>query len=74
MIRCKCKLSSKSPCYTNRCTCRSNGINCIAACGECHGDGCHNARVTDIYLTDDSDSDVDKNVDTIDATVSDLFS
>ena len=75
MISCKCKLSSKSPCYTNRCTCRSNGINCIAACGECHGDGCHNARVTtDIYLTDDSDSDVDKNVDTIDATVSDLFS
>ena len=35
-VRCKCKLSSKSPCSTN-CSCKKNGLYCVAACVLCRG-------------------------------------
>ena len=30
-IRCKCKLSAKNPCGGNACSCRKNGLSCVAA-------------------------------------------
>ena len=43
-VRCKCKLSSKNPCSTNMCSCRKNGLKCVTACGDCHGEGCNNSE------------------------------
>ena len=51
-IRCKCKTSTKSPCGTNTCTCKKNGLKCVAACGYCHGDQCNN--VEDVIAEKDS--------------------
>ena len=39
-VRCKCKLLYKNSCSTNICSCRKNGLKCVTACGDCHGD-CH---------------------------------
>lgn len=33
---CNCKKG----CKTSRCSCKSMGLKCIPACGECHGQGC----------------------------------
>lgn len=41
-IRCNCKLSSRNVCGTNLCSCRKNSLRCVAACGDCHGNGCQN--------------------------------
>lgn len=43
-IRCKCKLSSKKPCGGNTCSCRKNGLSCVAACGDCRGENCLNTN------------------------------
>jgi len=43
VIRCSCKPSVTSNCNTGKCTCRKNGLTCIAACGHCHGAECLNA-------------------------------
>ena len=45
VIRCKCELISKNPCGTNICSCRKNGIKCMPACGNCHGNNCNNQLV-----------------------------
>ena len=42
-VRCKCKLTSRNPCGTNLCSCHKNGLKCVAACGDCRGEGCNNA-------------------------------
>lgn len=31
-VRCKCKISSKSPCNTYSCSCRKHGLTCLTAC------------------------------------------
>lgn len=46
VIKCNCKLSSKNPCGTNLCSCRKNGIKCMPACGNCHGNDCNNKSVS----------------------------
>ncbi len=43
-VRCKCKLTSKSPCGTNLCSCRKNGLKCVTACGDCRGESCKNSE------------------------------
>ena len=40
-IRCNCKLETKNPWSTN-CSCRKNGLHCVAACGNCRGENCTN--------------------------------
>lgn len=52
IIKCKCKSSGKNQCGTNLCTCKKNGLPCMSACGECHGETCYN-RKTNEY--DDED-------------------
>ena len=44
VIRCNCKSSSANQCSSNICTCRKNGLHCIAACGGCRGESCFNAQ------------------------------
>ena len=35
IIRCKCKVTSKKPCGGHtQCSCRKNGLKCMAACGK----------------------------------------
>ncbi|KAK6192248.1 hypothetical protein SNE40_003750 [Patella caerulea] len=46
-IRCKCK-STQNLCGTNHCTCKKNGMKCVAACGGCHGESCKNAEQIDL--------------------------
>ena len=43
-VRCKCKLTSKNPCSTSICSCRKNGLKCVTACGDCHGEVCSNSE------------------------------
>ena len=43
-IRCNCKVTSKNPCSSNSCTCRSNGLKCVTACGDCRGYNCSNTE------------------------------
>ena len=58
VIRCQCKPSARSHCNTSKCTCRNNGLTCIAACGHCHGNDCLNVAASVAY---DSDGDNDRN-------------
>lgn len=50
VVRFKCKSTSRNQCGTALCTCRKNGLKCVAACGDCHGIDCRNAHKID---TDD---------------------
>jgi hypothetical protein len=38
VVRCNCKAG----CASTACTCRKNGLTCVAACGHCHGETCSN--------------------------------
>ena len=66
-IRCKCSAKSKNMCCLklNTCSCRKNGLKCVAACSHCHGENCRN--VEEICL-DDNDgyenesNDIDRNI------------
>ena len=43
VIRCKCQTTSKHPCGVGtKCSCRSNGLKCVDACGNCRGTECEN--------------------------------
>ena len=42
VIRCSSKLSTKTLCGANNCSCRKIGLLCITACGNCHGKNCTN--------------------------------
>lgn len=44
VIRCNCKTTSRRPCSSQLCSCRRNGLSCVAACGGCHGESCENAE------------------------------
>ena len=43
-VQCKCKLSSKNPCNTNMYSCLKNGLRCVTACKDCHGEGCNDSE------------------------------
>ncbi len=59
LIRCNCKMSSKSPCGTSLCSCRKNGLKCVSACGDCHGVSCQNEHPVVNDESDDDNDDVD---------------
>ena len=59
LIRCKCKMTSRSPCGTSLCSCRKNGLKCVSACGGCHGVSCHNEQPVVDYEGDDNNDDND---------------
>ena len=60
-VRCKCKLSTKNPCSIN-CSCKKNGLYCVAACGNCRGDGCENENPKNRLVDGYSDDIDDRNV------------
>ena len=40
---CNCQTTSKHTCGpSTRCSCRQNGLKCVAACGNCRGTECEN--------------------------------
>ena len=65
VIRCKCK----SSCTSNLCSCKKNGLHCVTACANCHGDSCLNVDKSTQHETADADSysDCECGDDTADA-------
>ena len=43
-----CNCTSKSNCSSNKCSCKSMGMRCIQACGNCNGLDCENAEPSDM--------------------------
>lgn len=60
VIRCKCKSTTKHPCSTQTCSCRKNGLSCVAACGNCHGENCENKAV--LVTDEDAYEDEERNI------------
>jgi hypothetical protein len=54
VITCNCKSTSKNQCGSVQCTCRKNGLVCVSACGDCHGDCCMN--ISKVLNTNDSEA------------------
>ena len=54
-ICCKCKSNNRKQCATNMCSCFKNGLKCVAACGHCRGENCHNISVQRLVLDDNDD-------------------
>ena len=73
IIRCNCKMSSETPCSNNRCSCKKNGIRCMSACGECHGDGCRNENLEYDEAVPCSDQISDEDIEMDDGNVFDIF-
>ena len=42
VTRCNYNVSTKNPCGGKQCSWRSNGLKCVAACGDCCGTKCQN--------------------------------
>ena len=63
VIRCNCRLTSKNPCGGKQCSCRANGLNCVAACGDCRGTDCQNC--TQPELTEDDQNENDDELDNL---------
>ena len=60
VLSCKCKTTTKSPCGTLLCSCRRNGMPCMAACKHCSGEECenvHQLKVDDLSLPDSVEDD-----------------
>ena len=49
VIRCNCKVTSKNLCRWKQCSCRSNGLKCVAACGGCRGTECQNCVAVELF-------------------------
>ena len=55
VVRCNCKTSTQNQCGTSSCSCKKNGLKCVSACGECHGNDCKNAVRVTLSLEDEVD-------------------
>ena len=49
-------MSSRNTCGTTSCSCRSNGLKCVSACGDCKGSYCKNSSTDEI---DEENEDLD---------------
>ena len=64
-IWCNCKVNSRNPYGTRKCTCQKNGIKCVTECGDCRVVFCNNAQSEENGVEssdDDFDSDTDRNI------------
>ena len=43
-IRRNCTTASKKSCAGKMCNCRKNGLHCVSASGQCHGETCSNSK------------------------------
>ena len=57
-VRCKYQTSSKNTCGTLVCTCRKNGLKCVASCGDCRGRDCKNSCIMPTDLLDEEVDDL----------------
>ena len=44
VLRYNCRLSTKTPCGANICSCRKIGLPCVTVCRNCHGNNCTNGK------------------------------
>ena len=51
VVRCKCHISSRSPCSTMLCSCRKHGLECVTACKNCRSTDCENVKVDSQLLS-----------------------
>ena len=49
-------MTSRNTRGTNLCTCKSNGLKCVTACGDCRGYDCNNSNFTDCKI---AETDID---------------
>jgi len=59
IIRCKCK----SSCTSSLCSCKKNGLHCVTACANCHGNSCLNVDKSTAHEIADADSYSDRECD-----------
>ena len=57
VIPCNCKATSKNTCGLMLCTCRKNGLKCMAACEDYRGMSCENIEEERIGELNDIDDD-----------------
>ena len=62
-VRCRCKTYTKNTCGTLICTCKINGLKCVASCGDCRGRDCKNSNI------DISTSLLDNDLDDLDVFI-----
>ena len=55
VVRCNCKKTKKGCCISAKCSCRSNGLKRVSACGYCRGDGCDDSRLCSNGKENDDD-------------------
>ena len=73
VIRCSCKSKSRNQCASNICTCRKNGLRCVAACGGCHGDACMNSEQLEISNNVNEEPTGDAFVGVVELDESDVY-
>ena len=44
-VCCKCKVTTKNPSSTRSRSRSKNGLSCVLACGDCHGEQSHNCEM-----------------------------
>ena len=60
IIRCKCKNCTRNQCGTNICSCKRNGLSCLAACGECRGVCCYNSATVEDEEVKENEREMDE--------------
>ena len=55
VIRCNCKSTSLRQCSSKSCSCQRNGLHCVDACGDCHGEGCGNSEPPPVDSDDENE-------------------
>ena len=60
IIRCKCKNCTRNQCGTNICSCKRNGLSCLAACGECRGVCCYNSATVEEEVVKENEREMDE--------------
>ena len=50
VIKCRCKSTSKNQFETNLCSCKKNGLKCMSANAECHGETCNSKKVSNLSI------------------------
>ena len=70
VIRCNCKTTTKNPRGSRTCSCKRNGIPCVAACGDCRGIECNNRSDQN---DEDDDDDGEEDYENIDRNIFDIL-
>ena len=63
-------MMSRNTCGTNSCTCKSNGLKCIPAYGDCRGYDSNNSNFTDCEV---AETDIDPSLNEDDFNNENMF-